>query len=399
MATTTTTNGASTNGDKPEIILYTNHACPWAHRAHIALNELGVDFKEEIIDLDRPRDPWYLKVNPVCLVLCLCIFVLRGYVYVALVHGAAVYRSRVCVCVYVFVREFVLWSMAGRSGALQRVVCRRPQEQQHDESVESGNSLSDGKRLCPFADEHCSTGLFVCLCILQAHILISTCPRQAPCLFVPCPYALSLSLNPWIQPKKHKHLTEHTRIQRGLVPSISYNGTILSESAVVTQFLADAYDSHLLPPSTGSVETAIFRARVAYFVDSFISKVLPPFFAGFRAQEAEEKDKAADDLVAAVVKEVEPLFDWDTKKGVFFGGSEKPTLAEVGSPLSSPVVTGSWCSGSVCIPSRGTLLPPLFLALVLIARGYVFRWEFFSLTMCSIRRISRSKQVRSCFDS
>lgn len=50
---------------KPDILLYTNHGCPWAHRAHIALNELGIDFKEEIIDLDRPRDPWYLEVNPV----------------------------------------------------------------------------------------------------------------------------------------------------------------------------------------------------------------------------------------------------------------------------------------------------------------------------------------------
>lgn len=62
MATNGATNGAAT----PDIILYTNHGCPWAQRAHIALEELGIPFKEEIIDLDRPRDPWYLKVNPVC---------------------------------------------------------------------------------------------------------------------------------------------------------------------------------------------------------------------------------------------------------------------------------------------------------------------------------------------
>lgn len=60
-----TTNGSSTTN--PEIILYTNHGCPWAHRAHIVIRELGLPYKEEIIDLDRPRDPWYLKVNPVCL--------------------------------------------------------------------------------------------------------------------------------------------------------------------------------------------------------------------------------------------------------------------------------------------------------------------------------------------
>lgn len=55
------TNGAAT----PDITLYTNHGCPWAQRAHIALKELGLPFKEEIIDLDRPRDPWYLEINPV----------------------------------------------------------------------------------------------------------------------------------------------------------------------------------------------------------------------------------------------------------------------------------------------------------------------------------------------
>lgn len=48
-----------------EITLYTNHGCPWAHRAHIILKELGLEYKEIIIDLERPRDEWYLKINPV----------------------------------------------------------------------------------------------------------------------------------------------------------------------------------------------------------------------------------------------------------------------------------------------------------------------------------------------
>ncbi|KIW63014.1 hypothetical protein PV04_09896 [Phialophora macrospora] len=182
MAATNGTNGTST----PDIILYTNHSCPWAHRAHIAIKELGLPYKEEIIDLDRPRDPWYLKVNP-----------------------------------------------------------------------------------------------------------------------------------------------------RGLVPSINYNGEIITESAIVAQFLADAHPSPLLPPSTGGAANALYRARVNFFVDTFVSKALPHIFAGQRAQSEAEKDEAAESLVAAVVKELEPLFTWDATKGPFFGGSDRLTLAEA---LTGPFV-------------------------------------------------------------
>jgi len=56
------TNGA--NGDGPKFTLYTNHACPYAHRAHIALKELGLPYEEVFIDLDKPREQWYLDINP-----------------------------------------------------------------------------------------------------------------------------------------------------------------------------------------------------------------------------------------------------------------------------------------------------------------------------------------------
>jgi|TARA_R110002003_G_scaffold70_9_gene6362 glutathione S-transferase len=58
-------NMAHVNGDAPKITLYTNHRCPWAHRAHIVLKELGLKYDEVIIDLDKPREPWYLEINPV----------------------------------------------------------------------------------------------------------------------------------------------------------------------------------------------------------------------------------------------------------------------------------------------------------------------------------------------
>ncbi|KAB5559909.1 thioredoxin-like protein [Coniochaeta sp. 2T2.1] len=51
-------------GSTNKLILYTNHRCPWAHRVHIALNELNIPYDEEIIDLDTPRTEAYLKINP-----------------------------------------------------------------------------------------------------------------------------------------------------------------------------------------------------------------------------------------------------------------------------------------------------------------------------------------------
>lgn len=40
---------------EPKIILYTSYACPWAHRAQIALAELKVPFETIHIDLTVPR--------------------------------------------------------------------------------------------------------------------------------------------------------------------------------------------------------------------------------------------------------------------------------------------------------------------------------------------------------
>ena len=58
-----TTNG-HTNGSAPKITLYTNHGCPFAQRAHIALDELKIPYDEVIIDLTVPREQWYLDINP-----------------------------------------------------------------------------------------------------------------------------------------------------------------------------------------------------------------------------------------------------------------------------------------------------------------------------------------------
>lgn len=165
-----------------DITLYTNHRCPWAHRAHIVLAELGIPFKEEIIDLDVPRSPEYLKVNP-----------------------------------------------------------------------------------------------------------------------------------------------------RGLVPSLSYNGEIVTESAIVAQFLADTYPSHLVPPTTDA-NGPLVRARIAFFVDAWFSKVQPHYGKIVFSKSDKDAEDSAKDIVAAISKEVEPLL---ADAAPFFGGHQKLTLAEV---LTGPFV-------------------------------------------------------------
>ncbi|KXX78462.1 Glutathione S-transferase [Madurella mycetomatis] len=159
-----------------KIILYTNHRCPWAHRAHIALEELKVPFEEVIIDLGTPRTPEYLRINP-----------------------------------------------------------------------------------------------------------------------------------------------------RGLVPSLSFNGEIITESAVVAQFLADVYPSHLVPVSNAP-GGALRRARIAFFVDTYVSKVHNTLTGLYAATSDTEREMVSLKAVAALVKEVEPLL---ADASPFFGGSDKLTLAEV----------------------------------------------------------------------
>jgi glutathione S-transferase len=116
-------------------------------------------------------------------------------------------------------------------------------------------------------------------------------------------------------------------VQRGLVPSLSYDGNILTESAIITQFLVDAHPSHLLPPPT-TVSNALYRAQVALFIDTFVSKVVPLFKASVCAPALQEKDSAAEALANAVANDIEPLLV--DGQGPFFGGSDRLTLVEAG---------------------------------------------------------------------
>ncbi|KAI0134880.1 glutathione S-transferase domain-containing protein [Daldinia grandis] len=196
----------------PKIKLYTNHRCPWAHRAHISLAELGLPFEEEIIDLSTPRTAEYLKINP-----------------------------------------------------------------------------------------------------------------------------------------------------RGLVPSIEYNGEILTESGIISDFLADAHPSHLIPVSSAP-GGALQRARIAFFVDTFISKVNSNFFKASFAKTDDEIEGFVKEYVDAVVKELEPLL---ANASPFFGGSEKLTQAEV--------LTGSFVIRLFTLPKHG-ILPAHILTDISTKAPNFYKW-------------------------
>lgn len=120
-----------------------------------------------------------------------------------------------------------------------------------------------------------------------------------------------------------------TTSQRGLVPSIKFssgplNDEIITESGIVSQFLADAYPSHLLPAS-GDVGAALTRARINFFVDTWFTKAGSHWIRIAREESQEEKEALVKEFVSVVGKEIEPLLK---DAGPFFGGSKKLTLAE-----------------------------------------------------------------------
>jgi glutathione S-transferase len=115
------------------------------------------------------------------------------------------------------------------------------------------------------------------------------------------------------------------------VPSIKFNDQIITESGIVSQFLADAYPSHLLPASN-TVEGALTRARINFFVDTWFSKVGSYWFQLLMKESDEEKEVLAKEFATKVGSEIEPLL---ADAAPFFGGSSKITMAEA---LTAPFI-------------------------------------------------------------
>lgn len=143
---------------------------------------------------------------------------------------------------------------------------------------------------------------------------------------------------------------------RGLVPTIKYtvegihDNEIVTESAIVAQFLADSFPSPLLPASRGDPTAALRRARIAFFADTFNTKANAALWPiVMSSADAETKEKQTLDWIATVKKELEPLL---ADAGPFFGGSTELTLAEV---LTAPFVL-RW----EALSKDGSLIPKIF---------------------------------------
>lgn len=116
---------------------------------------------------------------------------------------------------------------------------------------------------------------------------------------------------------------------RGLVPSLNYDGRVLTESGVISQFLVDSHPSHLVKTSS-EPGGALERYEIGFFVDTYFSKVHPKVQPAVSASGAEQEALIAK-YTDAIVKEIEPLL---SNAAPFFGGSSRFTLAEVCSLIS-----------------------------------------------------------------
>lgn len=115
------------------------------------------------------------------------------------------------------------------------------------------------------------------------------------------------------------------------MPAIDFNGEIITESGIVSTFLADAYPSHVFP-AAGNPKDALTRARINFFVDTWFSKAGSFWFQILRADEKAEQEKLGKEFVDIVRKEIEPLLK---DAAPFFNGSSKVTLAEA---LTAPFI-------------------------------------------------------------
>ncbi len=90
-----------------------------------------------------------------------------------------------------------------------------------------------------------------------------------------------------------------------------------------------------MSPNLGSPsETACFRYRMGFFVETYFNKFNPLMFKLLGAATAEKQEEKVDEMVAVLEKEIEPLLkDADP----YFGGQKEMTVAEVRNSAFCPM--------------------------------------------------------------
>jgi len=114
--------------------------------------------------------------------------------------------------------------------------------------------------------------------------------------------------------------------QQGKVPALDFGGEILIESNVISEFVVDLFRDAQLLPYGGDATSALQRARARQFVEIYISKINPFYYAAVIKGEP----NVGPALVEAIQKYIVPILP-DTP----FILGDKFGLAEI---LVSPFV-------------------------------------------------------------
>jgi glutathione S-transferase len=152
---------------------------------------------------------------------------------------------------------------------------------------------------------------------------------------------------------------------RGLIPSLKYNKEVLTESLIVSQFLADSHPSALLPATQADATAPIRRARIAFFIDTWATKVASQQFTIMTSDaHGSERDRLTVEWAKAVEDHIEPLLE---DASPFFGGSQDFTFADA---MAAPFVL-RW----EALSTDGTLIPKVFWE-KLSALPHFSRWAY-----------------------
>ena len=91
----------------------------------------------------------------------------------------------------------------------------------------------------------------------------------------------------------------------GLVPALVYDGHVLTESGLITQFLVDSHPSHLLQSSTDS-GGALQRFNIGFFVETYFTKA--QHFSDIAVlSSGDEETSSMKQCLDGIINHVEPL--------------------------------------------------------------------------------------------